>query len=53
VLTVWGGWATATIDGVVLLDRVSIRPIPGRTRVGLATWGPTPGFKEVEVLEGR
>ena len=53
VLTLWRGWATATIDGVVLLDRVSIRPIPDRTRVGLATWGPNPRFREVEVFEGR
>jgi hypothetical protein len=53
VLTVWRGWATATIDGVVLFDRVSIRPIPGRTRVGLATWGPHPRIREVEVFEGR
>lgn len=53
VLTLWRGWATATIDGVVLLDRVSIRPIPGRTRVGLATWGPNPRFRAVEIFEGR
>ena len=53
LFTVWRGWATATIDGVTLLDRVSIRPIPGRTRVGLATWGSSPTFREVEVLSGR
>ena len=42
-----------TIDGVPLLERVSIRPIEGRTRVGLATWGDSPTFREVEVLSGR
>ncbi|HIF41233.1 MAG TPA: hypothetical protein EYQ74_09060 [Planctomycetes bacterium] len=53
VLTLWRGWATATIDGVVLLDRVSIRSIPDRTRIGLATWGTNPRFREVEIFEGR
>ncbi|MDA1264549.1 MAG: hypothetical protein O2816_05645 [Planctomycetota bacterium] len=53
LFTVWRGWAKASLDGVELLPRVSIDPIPGRTRVGVATWGPAPVFQEIEVLEGR
>lgn len=51
--TVWRNWALVEMDGVILLDRISIRPIEGATRVGIATWGSEPRFKEVEVLEGK
>jgi hypothetical protein len=52
LFTLWDGWASASIDGAVLLERVSIRPIPGRTRVGLATWGREPRVVELEVFAG-
>lgn len=53
VFTLWRGWVTATLDGVTLVPRVSVRPIPGRHRVGLMTWGEQPRLREVEVLGGR
>ena len=44
----WGRWCTAEIDGEPLLDRVSIDPIPGRSRVGLSTWGPNTRIHALE-----
>lgn len=47
-LRYWDGWCTATLDDQVLLDRVSIDPIPGRDRVGLTTWNPRTVFHSLE-----
>ena len=47
------GWCSASIDGVMLLDRVSINPIEGRHRIGLATWGERPAFRSLVVSRGR
>ncbi|MCB9914815.1 MAG: hypothetical protein H6828_06645 [Planctomycetes bacterium] len=44
---------SARLDDVVLLDRVPVKPIPGRTAVGLATWGPSPGVLSFELSEAR
>ena len=52
-LRYWDGWCSASIDGAVLFDRVSIRPIPGRHRVGLATWGPEPRIRSMVLSRGR
>jgi len=52
-LSFWDGWFSATIDDVVLFDRVSIRAIPDRHRVGLATWGPDVLIRSVELYRGR
>jgi hypothetical protein len=52
-LSYWDGWVSVTIDGTPLLDRVSIHPIPGRHRVGLATWGAQPKFQSIELSRGQ
>ena len=49
----WDGWVSASLDGEVLLERVSIDPIPGKHRIGLATWGPTPELRAIELSRGR
>lgn len=52
-LRYWDGWCTAEIDGQPLLERVSVHPIPGRQRIGLATWGRDPKLRSIEVWRGR
>ncbi len=42
VLTYHDRRLTVRLGTELVLDRVPIRPIPGRSRIGLATWGPDP-----------
>lgn len=51
-LRYWEGWCSVSIDGTVLFDRVSIDPIPGRHRIGVATWGPEPRLQALELSRG-
>ena len=44
VLEYRDGRVTATLGTLVLFDRVPVRPIPGRHRVGFATFGAQPGL---------
>lgn len=41
------------LDDVVLLDRVPIYPIRGKSAVGVGTWGGEPRIQALEVFEGR
>jgi hypothetical protein len=52
-LRYWDGWCSASIDGALLFDRVSIHPIPGRHRIGLATWGSNPEIRSIELSRER
>ena len=52
-LRYWDGWCTLTIGDEVVFDRLPIHPIPGRTQVGLATWGPKPEIRSLELSKGR
>jgi hypothetical protein len=52
-LEYWDGWCSVSLDGLVLFDRVPIHPIPGRHRVGLATWGPSPEIRSITLSRGR
>jgi hypothetical protein len=49
VATLAGARFSATYGSLVLFDEVPIRPIPGRTRVGFATWGRTPAIASLEL----
>ncbi|MCP3914144.1 MAG: hypothetical protein GY711_01145 [bacterium] len=49
----WNGWLSAAIDDVVLFERVSIAPIPGRDRIGVATWGPGVKIRSIELSKSR
>lgn len=49
VLTYEDRRLTVALGEVVLLRAVSIDPIPGRHRVGLATWGPEPAITSFEL----
>lgn len=49
LVTFVDGRLTATLDSVVLFRGVSLLPIPGRTRIGLSTWGPSPGIAAMEL----
>ncbi len=40
---------TVKLDELTLLDRVPIRPIPGKFGVGLGTWGDSPAIELLEV----
>lgn len=44
VLTYVKGRFTATLGDTVLLDQVPIKPIPGRKRIGVSTYGPNLGI---------
>jgi transposase-like protein len=47
------GEVSVSFDDEPWMDRVPVRPIPGATGVGLATWGPSPSILSIEVLEPR
>ena len=48
-MTVLDDEVTVTLNGASLLERVPIRPIEGRHRIGLGTWGPGVGLRELEL----
>ena len=41
--------ATVTLNECVLFEKVPIRPIPGRHRIGFATWGAEPRIAWIEL----
>lgn len=45
----WADRLTVQIGSKVLFDQAPIRPIEGKTRVGLATWGPQLRVAEIEL----
>lgn len=49
VLHYWADRLTVRLGEQVLFDQAPIRPIEGRTRVGLATWGPQLRVAEIEL----
>ncbi len=51
-LQVVGRQCTLRVNGTVLLDACSIRPIP-RSRLGFMTWGPSPRILKVELARPR
>jgi hypothetical protein len=44
---------TATLDGLVLFDEVTVNDIPGKTRIGIATWGEEPAIERIELSKPR
>jgi len=44
---------TATLDELVLFDEVPVNYIPGKSRVGIATWGDEPAIERVELSRPR
>ena len=40
---------TVTLDAAVLVDAAPLRAIPGRSRIGLMTWGTDPDVQEIEL----
>lgn len=40
---------TVSLGDLVLFRAVSLQPIPGRRRIGLATWGPDLGLTGIEL----
>ncbi|MBL9077801.1 MAG: hypothetical protein JNL08_09865 [Planctomycetes bacterium] len=49
VVTLWARRLSVQLGGTVLFDQAPIRPIPDRTRIGLATWGDTPRVEQIEL----
>jgi hypothetical protein len=49
VVTVFAHRMTVRIGDQVLFDQAPIRVIPGRDRIGIATWGDTPRIVEIEL----
>ena len=48
-LLYYGKRLTVRLGTQVLFDQNSIRPIPGRNRIGIATWGPALRMTEIEL----
>lgn len=48
-LLYFGGRLTVRLGEQVLFDQAPIRAIPGRDRIGIATWGPEPRISEIEL----
>jgi len=48
-LLYFGQRLVVKLGGQVLFDQVPIRAIPGRTRIGIATWGPALRIEEIEL----
>ena len=44
---------SAKLDELVLFDEVPVNYIPGRHRIGVATWGPSPAIERVELSRPR
>jgi len=49
----WDRWVTVTLGDEVLFYRLPVRPIAGKSQVGLATWGPDTQFRSIEISRGR
>ena len=49
VLHYWADRLTVRLGSQVLFDQAPIRPIEGRDRIGVATWGPRLRIREVEL----
>ena len=49
VLHYWDDRLTVRLGSQVLFDQAPIRPIEGKTRIGVATWGPQVRLTEVEL----
>ena len=49
VLTYVDDRLTVTLGDLVLFRSVSLLPIPGRHRIGFATWGPDLGVTSIEL----
>ncbi|MBX3463918.1 MAG: hypothetical protein KF830_12170 [Planctomycetes bacterium] len=49
VVTVYANRVSVRLAGVLLFDQAPIRPIPGRHRLGIATWGDKPRLREIEL----
>ena len=47
------GFVSAWIDGAPVFERVPVAPIAGRDRIGIATWGPEPRIRSLELFERR
>ena len=47
------GFASASLDELSLFEDVSVTPIEGRSRIGLATWGRSPRIRSIELFEPR
>ena len=48
-LQYWADRLTVQIGSQVLFDQAPIRPIAGKTRIGIATWGPELRVSELEL----
>ncbi|MCB9879196.1 MAG: hypothetical protein H6835_16495 [Planctomycetes bacterium] len=48
-LLYWGKRLTVKLGDQVLFDQAPIRAIPGKERIGIATWGPEPRIVEIEL----
>ena len=49
MLTYHEGRLTVTLGEVVLFDEVSIHAIPGKHRIGVATFGPEVGIERFDL----
>lgn len=45
----WGSRLTVRLGAQVLFDQAPLRAIPGRDRIGIATWGPELRIDEIEL----
>ncbi|MEO6595715.1 MAG: hypothetical protein ABIP94_13260, partial [Planctomycetota bacterium] len=48
-LLYWARRLTVRLGEVVLFDQAPIQPIPGRSRIGFATWGEAMRFEVIEL----
>ena len=44
---------SAALDELVLFDEVPVNPIPGKSRIGIATWGDEPAIERIELSKPR
>lgn len=53
VVTLVAWRLTATLNGVPLVTGVPVRAIPGKSRIGLSTWGVDPKIAGIELEAGK
>ena len=53
VASIAGDRFSATLDELALFDEVPVNYIPGKSRIGIATWGPSPSIERVELSRPR
>ena len=53
VLEVLDAKCTVRLGDRMIFDRRPIRPIPGRTRIGIATWGARPALRSLELSKPK